>query len=182
VQLPRHLAGLILALGLVGAAVLTVAVLARPSTAALSSTMPAQGAGVQTPPAAISLTFSGDVAEAHLAVSGGVADGDPTIDGPTVRQPVAISAGGRYVVAYHVATRDGGEVSGTLWFTVGSRSAVPQGPVSAPPLEVPSHRHEVDAITGVVIGINLLAALVLGGLLLRHRVTARRRADDAGMP
>ncbi len=174
-QLSGRHAGLIIPVAMVGAAVLTVTVLGRPADTAMSAATPADGTSVGTPPAAVTLTFTAPVAEAHVAVSGADLGGPPAISGGTVTQPVTMTAAGRHVVTYHVVTR-GGEVAGSLSFTAGRSggSGGSGGPAPVPPPATASaHQHDhgaIDGLTLAVLGANGLAALVLGALFVRgHR-------------
>ncbi|HEY3260869.1 MAG TPA: copper resistance protein CopC [Pseudonocardiaceae bacterium] len=173
-QLPGRRAGLIVAIVLIGGAVLGVLLLGRPAGATLSTASPPYDAHLATPPAAISLTFSTAVAQAHVDVSGAVTGTPAVTDQRTVTVPVTITAAGRYLVAYHVITTEGGELSGTLPFTVGDGSAAaaaagPSEPASA------HHHGQIDRLTAAVIAVNLLVVLVLGALfvLRGRRRTAR---------
>jgi copper resistance protein C len=167
-QLPGRRASLIVAAALVCGVVAAMVLLGRPA-ATLSAATPAYGATMDRAPATISLTFTTALAQAHLDVSGAVAGGPPLIEGSTVTLPVTINAAGRYVVAYHVVTADGGEVSGTLPFTVGT------GPATEPLAEPSAHHHgELDPLTTAMIAVNLLVVLVLGVLLIRGRGRAPR--------
>src|SRR2546430_718327 len=82
------------------AAVLTVPLLGRPPPAAvLPAASPAPGADLGTAPAAVILIFSAAVDQAHVSVSGARTDLPPSIDGDTVRQPLAATAAGQHVVS-----------------------------------------------------------------------------------
>ena len=187
-QLSGRHAGLIIPVAMVGAAVLTVTVLGRPADTAMSAATPADGTSVGTPPAAVTLTFTAPVADAHVAVSGADLGGPPAISGGTVTQPVTMTAAGRHVVTYHVVTR-GGEVAGSLSFTAGrsGRSGRSGGPTPVPPpatAPAPAHQHDhgaIDGLTLAVLGANGLAVLVLGALFARgHRPRPDGRDRAAG--
>ena len=169
-QLRGRRAGLILASALFGAAVLTMVVLARPAAATLVTATPTAGASLGAPPSAVSLTFTAPVAEAHVAISGAVADGEPEIDAATITQPVAITVGGHYVVAYHVVTMDGGEAMGTMSFDVsGLDRAALLEPPQLPDSVTGGHLHgELDAVTAAVLGANLLVVLAFAALSVRR--------------
>ena len=182
-QLPRHrrAAVLIAAAGLLAVG---VTVLAQPPAAAakLSAATPADGASLAAAPAAVSLTFSTAVGEAHVQVSGARTGQPPVIDGRTVTQPVTAARAGGHVVSYHVLTSSGREVSGTLSFTTarqaGSGAALPPaadpaGDPAADPAAA-GHVHDApDPVTAVLLGVNGLVLLVLVVLFVR---TGRRRA------
>lgn len=168
--------GLVAAVAMVAAA-LAVTALASPPAAALGAATPADGSNLARPPAELALTFTAAVARAHVEVSGDAGVGEPAVDGTTVRQPLGIAADGRYAVAYHVVTRDGAEVDGTLSFVVGDPALA--GPVAAPELDVPTeaghgHGGEADAVTAVLVGVNALALLAGGIVVLLRRLRRRR--------
>ena len=138
---------------------------------------PAYGASMDGPPGSVSLTFTTDLAQAHITVSGAVVATATVIQARTVTQPVAIIAPGHYVVAYHVITMDGGEVTGTLPFTVTPAADAPAAspaPPASPAEAAAGHHHgdHLDALTAVMLGLNVLVVLVLGFLFL---LTGRRR-------
>jgi copper resistance protein C len=134
-QLPGRRAILIGAVVLVGVTVLTVLLLGRPPAGTLIAATPAQNSSVASAPQTISLTFSSDVSEAHVGVSKATI-GEPRIVGSTVQQPVRFMTAGRHLVTYHVVTRAGEELQGTVAFTVtgdGSDPAAAQAAPGAPP-------------------------------------------------
>jgi methionine-rich copper-binding protein CopC len=177
-QLPRHrrAAVLIAAAGLLAAG---VTMLANPPAAAakLSAATPADGASLAAAPAAVSLTFSTTVGEAHVQVSGARTGQPPVIDGRTVTQPVTAARAGGHLVSYHVLTSGGREVSGTLAFTTTRSGGPAAGLPAAEPGADPAadgHQHDgPDPVTAALLGVNLLVLLVLGVLFVR---TGRRRA------
>jgi copper resistance protein C len=178
-QLPGRHGGLIVAVGVVAAAVLTVTLFGRPAAgAALTATSPAAGADLAAPPAAVTLTFSAALDQAHVSVSG-ARTAAASIDGDTVTQPLAGAGPGAHVVSYHVVTRDGAEVTGTLRFSVGGpgAAALPAAPDPAQG----GHQHGgLDPLTGVVLAANLVVLLVIGGLLLAGRGRARHGTAGTG--
>jgi methionine-rich copper-binding protein CopC len=178
-QLPRRsrAAVLIAAAGLLAVG---ITALARPPVAAarLSAATPADGASLAAAPAAVSLTFSTAVGEAHLQVSGAQTGQPPVIDGRTVTQPVTAARAGGHVVSYHVLTSGGREVSGTLSFTTarpgGPAAALPPAADPAADLAATGHQHDApDPLTAALLGVNALVLLVLGVRFVR---TGRRRA------
>jgi methionine-rich copper-binding protein CopC len=145
-QLPGRRAVLIGAVVLVGVAVLTVLLLARPPGGTLLAANPAQNSSMPSPPQTIALTFSSDVTQAHIGVSKATI-GEPVIAGSTVQQPVRSMAAGRHLVTYHVVTQAGDEIIGTLAFTVTGSGT---GPVTddaqaAPPTTPAVSPAEADA-------------------------------------
>jgi methionine-rich copper-binding protein CopC len=89
----------------------------------LESTAPAADSASTEPVDGVVLTFSDSVQPgfAQIAVldPGGtdIADGEPTIDGDTVTQPVAMTTTGQYSVSYRIVSADGHTVQGTYAFT-----------------------------------------------------------------
>jgi methionine-rich copper-binding protein CopC len=163
-QLPGRHAGLTITVALVAAAVLTVTLLGRPASVALSDSTPAAGADVAVPPTQISLTFTSVVVEAHVLVSGVKGGSPPVIAGQTVTQPVTLTAAGSHVVTYHVVTRDGSNLAGSMLFTIGGLSSTP------PPTPLlHDHDHGVDGLTATVLAVDGLVLLILGVLFLRSR-------------
>ncbi|BDZ41703.1 hypothetical protein GCM10025865_10020 [Paraoerskovia sediminicola] len=86
---------------------------------------PADGATVDLPPDAITLTFSDSVLEVspevivETADGTDVADGDPRVEGADVVQPLAADAGaGDYAVSWRVVSADGHPIDGSFEFTV----------------------------------------------------------------
>jgi methionine-rich copper-binding protein CopC len=142
--------------------------------AELVSAQPADGERLPVPPAAVSLTFSGEVdpAEIHVAVAGAdgtlVSVGDPTVAGGTVTQPVRISGGGPVVVAYHVALVDGREVAGQRAFRVGAGGGppppAPTGAVAQPAAPTGLHDHAGVGLLG--FGVVIAILLAGGGVLV----------------
>lgn len=115
--------GLVVPIGLVAIAVAAFTLFNRPTTAALRSADPAAGTTVTAAPSQITLTFTVPLSQAHLTVTGANAAGAARISGDTVTQPISAVAAGSHTVSYHVVLRGGGELTGTLDFTV--RAAAP---------------------------------------------------------
>lgn len=95
----------------------------------LLSTDPVDGAKGAAPDA-ITLTFSGEVAQvgATVAVTGGdgaaVTDGAPQVEGTTVVQPLVDGlAAGDYEVVWRVTSQDGHPISGSFGFGVEGEAA-----------------------------------------------------------
>jgi methionine-rich copper-binding protein CopC len=173
---------LIAAVAMVCAALLAVAALGRPPAAAVSNTVPADRATLGAAPPAVSVTFTTDVVEAHVAISGGGEEGAAALDRRTVTQPVRLSGVGHYTVAYHALTAGGDEVYGTLSFTVAGSGAGPDAPPPPPPALSGHGGHGVDPLTAVVLAANLFAVLVAVGLLLRRpRRSSLRGGGSVGV-
>lgn len=120
-----------LALALAGAALALLA-LAAPAAAhdEIQSTSPKAGATLTTAPTSVVLTFGEDVVAVGTKVavttaSGAVvSDGEATISGGTVTQPLQpLTENGTYTVAYRVVSADGHPVSDTFTFTLQSAAA-----------------------------------------------------------
>ncbi len=165
----------------VAALVFLLAVLARvdptsgPDAAVqIRSITPADGAVLPDPPTAVEIRISSrpDVDRSHIAVRG--SGPNPLTTGPLaaagddgLRQGLAVPGPDDLVVAYHIVTVDGRDVSGITRFTVG-----PAGVRAAPAPPPPPHAHGVDPVGAallIVDGLALLAVLVL---------LARRPARD----
>jgi methionine-rich copper-binding protein CopC len=142
----------------------------------LVSSTPAAGAVLSAAPAGVELTWSApvDASLSHVVVedrdgrtvrTGTLRTGPDTV----LRLPVAEDARGIYTLGYHVVGADGGEVTGSLRFSVGA-GPVPAGP--APPVE--AHDHSIDPASAVLLLINLVV-VVGAGVLLLLRPSPRRR-------
>jgi methionine-rich copper-binding protein CopC len=115
--------GLIIPIGLVAVAVVAFTLLNRPTSAELKSSDPAAGSTVDGPPSQITLTFTVPVDQAHLSVTGADAASAASVNGKVATQPLSEVTAGPHTVSWHVFLRGGGELSGTLDFTV--RSGAP---------------------------------------------------------
>jgi len=105
----------------------------------LLSSDPADGAQLDTPPAAITLTFSTEPLgiEPQVVVSDStgtvVAQGAPAIEGSTATfaiDPAVALGGDTYSVAWRVVSSDGHPIEGTFAFTV---AAQPEAPATEEP-------------------------------------------------
>ncbi|MFE6994377.1 copper resistance protein CopC [Microbacterium sp. NPDC057659] len=146
------------------AALLTAAfLLAGPLSASahdeLVSASPAADATVETLPAQLVLTFSGDVLDAEGATmiqvtdpSGApVTDGAPTVDGPAVTQPLAAGApAGAYHVAWKVVSADGHPIAGEYAFTVTTGTEVSTPTPTTAPTPAPTVTETAPAPTVTV--------------------------------
>jgi copper resistance protein C len=110
--------GLIIPIGLVAIAVVAFTLLNRPTSAELRSSDPATGSTLDAAPARIALTFSVPLTQAHFTVTGANAVAAAAIDGKTATQAVSAVTPGAHTVSWHVVLKGGGELSGTLEFTV----------------------------------------------------------------
>ena len=110
--------GLVIPIGLAAVAVVAFTLLNRPATAQLKSSDPAAGSTVDSAPSQITLTFSVAVDQAHLSVTGADAATAASVNGKVATQPLSGVAAGPHTVSWHVYLRGGGELSGTLDFTV----------------------------------------------------------------
>ncbi len=131
-------AALALSLGLT-AAVTTLT--AGPAAAhdRLLSSDPADGARLETPPAALTLTFNTEplAIEPQVVVSDSagtvVTQGAPVIDGSTATfavDPAVALGGDTYTVAWRVVSSDGHPIEGTFAFAV---AAQPEAPATEEP-------------------------------------------------
>ncbi len=135
---PRRLAGT-LAVLLLAVSVPLLALLAARMPVRLVTVAPVDGALLQAPPRALSLTFSAapDPGQTHVSVrtpSGVTANGPPRVDGRTVTLPVDVTAAGRYLAGYHVGFDNGRTLTGLVSFTVaGTPASTPQDRPAADP-------------------------------------------------
>ena len=132
------------AVGLLALLTLLIWACAAPAIAhdQLLSSDPADGAVLETPPAAITLTFSAEilpVAPTVLvqdAAGAVVVDAEPSVAGTVVTQPMPSDvSSGAYTVLWRVVSADGHPIEGTFAFTVAS-DAEPSP--SAPPATSPT--------------------------------------------
>lgn len=90
--------------------------------AQLLSSSPANGASLPTADELV-LTFNEDVSPDFVTFyaegdSEGVLDGEASVDGPVVTQPLSPAANGEYAIGYRVVSADGHPVSGEITFTL----------------------------------------------------------------
>ncbi|MDT5038398.1 MAG: copper resistance protein [Micromonosporaceae bacterium] len=120
--------------GAVAVAVTAFVVAARacsapPAPVALTAVEPANGSVLTAAPVGVSLVFTApvDARLVHLTVANAdgvsVISGTPRPSGPRVVVPVTVSAGGRYVISYHVALPGGREATGLSAFTMAGDTA-----------------------------------------------------------
>ncbi|MGH3359306.1 MAG: copper resistance CopC family protein [Nocardioidaceae bacterium] len=140
--------------------------------ATLVSSDPKDGSSLKAEPTTTTITFSEDVATpAQLQVTAPdgteLAEGEPTVDGTTVSQPLLTSGqSGRYTLAYRVVSADGHPVSGELTYNV-SRGEQTEAATSSEDRSF-VERHATHLVLGAA------AVLVAATLLLWPWI--RRRA------
>jgi methionine-rich copper-binding protein CopC len=131
---PRRRGSPVAAIGLLAAVLPAfLLLLASPASAhsRLEVTSPAADATLSSAPADVVLTFNESVSAqySHVAVTradgSSATSGATTVDGVTVRQPLAPLGNGRYTVAYRVVSTDGHPVGGTFVFTVAGATTAP---------------------------------------------------------
>lgn len=98
--------------------------------AQLLGSIPENGSSQQTADELV-LTFNEDVSPDFVTFyaqgdSEGVLDGDPTVDGAVVTQPLAPTRNGEYAIGYRVVSADGHPVSGEITFTLTDVTAAAQ--------------------------------------------------------
>lgn len=106
----------------------------------LVSSDPASGSTVETLPAALTLTFSGDllsdasttVIQVTDAAGASLADGAPSVSGNVVTQALTGSASGQVAVAWRVVSSDGHPISGEFAFTSNAAPIATPTPAETP--------------------------------------------------
>ncbi|MFF8345638.1 copper resistance protein CopC [Cellulosimicrobium funkei] len=217
-SLRRPLSALPTLLALLAAAALTLGLTATVTTLTagpaaahdrLLTSDPADGAQLEAPPAAITLTFNTEPlpVEPQVVVSDSagtvVTQGAPTIDGSTATYAIdpAVALGGdTYTVAWRVVSSDGHPIEGTFAFAVAAQpeapatddpatdTATPEETATEEPTTEPSATTTTDAAETADDGTSsLLPVLVgLGALVVAAAVVVvlvlRRRGPgpDAG--
>ncbi|MEU0556982.1 copper resistance CopC family protein [Dactylosporangium sp. NPDC006015] len=193
-----------------GAALTVVAVVTALTTAspawahnALRGSTPAEGAGLPTSPAAITMTFreSPNAAMAQVAVvdaaGADLVAGAPTGAGTTLTQPLrAATAAGAVSVTYRVVSTDGHPVQGKITFTVAAASPAATSPspvpaqtsASAPAPTTAAATSQAAAAAeepvqpwGVAFVVGLLVGLIAIAAALAFW-PRRRRSDQTGGP
>ncbi len=174
---------------------------ALPMHAQLVSTSPKDGSTVPTAEE-VTLTFSEDVNEQFLRVTvtgpdGAEVDGEPTVDGPTVTQPLVTGLpAGEHKVTFRVVSVDGHPVSGTVAFTTTqapasatpspSATPTPSASETPTPTTTPVPSVAADPVSTdegstpwVAIIVGLLGGVLLGGVLVRLILARAARGKDA---
>lgn len=106
----------------------------------LVSSDPASGSTVDALPAALTLTFSGDllsdasttVVQVTDASGASLADGAPTVNANVVTQPLTGSASGAVTVSWRVVSSDGHPIAGEFGFTSNAAPAATPTPSESP--------------------------------------------------
>jgi methionine-rich copper-binding protein CopC len=181
--------------------------------AELTSSSPRDGERLSAPPTEVVLTFSDPLEAAFTRVAvvddAGAAyqDGDPTVSGGTVTQPVTgLDRGGRFTITYRVVSADGHPVTGDVRFLVAAPSptepplpspaaTTPQGTGPAttkPAATAPSATDEVaptaaapgDRPMGVLAALSVAAAAigVAAYAWSRRRLLRGGRPPEDGPP
>lgn len=133
---------------------------------------PRDGASLPSEPRTVSVTFNEDVATpAQLQVTAPdgtrLADGQPTIDGATVTQPLRTSGqAGDYTLAYRVVSADGHPVSGEVTYDVTSGEQTESAHAADPESFLSRHGLHVALGAGAVV----IAAVLLAWPWIRRRV------------
>ena len=167
----RRLGAAIVAAVAIAVGALVVLVESKPAD--LTSVRPADAATLATAPADVSLGFSANPSpqQFHLTVAapGGasVASGPSRVDGRRIVVPVRIDRRGTYLVAYHVVTADGRELSGQSRFTVTADSPVVGPPAAPDPLDHAAHA--VDGFGLVLLTVDVALTAVLAVFMVRRR-------------
>ena len=192
------------AVGLLALLTLLIWTCAAPAIAhdQLLSSDPADGAVLETPPAAITLTFSAEilpVAPTVLvqdAAGAVVVDAEPSVAGTVVTQPMPPGvSSGAYTVLWRVVSADGHPIEGTFAFTVASYvEPSPSAPLAASPSATASTSAsasaapapettatapaETSGLAGIPPAVRLLVALAaVGAVATAAILVARRRAS-----
>lgn len=169
----------------------------------LISSDPAAGTTLEAMPAALTLTFSGEISPepgaTELAVTDAagtsLADGEPEIEGTVVTQPLVDDASGAITVLWKVVSSDGHPISGELSFTVDA-PVTPEPTASPEPTETvaPTPTAEREETTAAPVApptdegssAGAVWPWVVGGLLLIavagavvYLLVSRARRDNA---
>lgn len=135
----------------VAVAAAALVLLAAPAPAlahdAVVASSPAAGSSNPTPPTEVTITFSAELlsggASAVIQVTDAagtvVSDGDPTVSGETVSQPLLpTQAVGTYAVLWRVVSSDGHPTSGEFSFDVSAAAQASPAPVVPAPTTPPA--------------------------------------------
>lgn len=154
----------------------------------LTSSNPAEGAQVATPPTALTLTFNEPVDPAAATVTVTGTDGTAWTVGPitaadtTLTVPVtAAGQAGQYTIDYRIISADGDPVRGAVKFTLTTAIAPPATSstatttTDAPPAEPPAAAAQSSTAgqgglpvwVWIVLGLAVVAAVVVAVLVRR---------------
>lgn len=179
-------------------------ILASPLSASahdgLIASSPEAGSTVETLPGELTLTFSADLITGDGATQivvtdangEAVTDGDATVDGAIVTQPlIAEAAAGEYHVIWKVVSSDGHPTSDEYFFTVttGSAAPTPTPTAAAPSTSATPQVTETPAATTTTAPdtddsatsapaiwiVSIIGVLVVVGLIVWLTLRARRR-------
>lgn len=167
----------------------------------LVSSDPASGSTVDALPAALTLTFSGDllsdasttVIQVTDASGASLADGAPSVSGNVVTQPLAGPASGSIAVAWRVVSSDGHPISGEFAFTANAApvatptpsetadatpeaAATPEPTATALIEQVPGAEQSAPVWPWVVGAVVVLIAIALVVWLLGARARQQKQA------
>lgn len=185
----------------VAGALLLTGVGAAPAAAhdELVSSNPASDSVLETAPAEVELTFSGNISPDFNQVAVvdaddvNYTDGDPVTAGDTVTQPIHDLPAGEYQLAFRIVSGDGHPVDGSLAFTVenGLEAAVnplPEGAEPSEPAEPEAPAEDATATTdgdaaaeengSMPLIIGALVAVAIIGLIVALVVLNRRRSSQ----
>ena len=176
---------------------------------ALVSSSPAADESVETVPAELTLTFSAKLIDGDGATEvvvtdpsgASVTDGDATVDGAIVTQPLRASGpAGEYHVVWKVVSSDGHPTSGEYSFTVtvgddgaatGSPSAAPttaaptaEQTVAPEPTATPTESEGSSSASAWIWGLSIGGILVIVALMLWYSMRTRKngQAPDSDAP
>jgi len=118
----------------------------------LLSSDPADGAVLDAPPAAVTLTFSAEILPisptiiVRDAAGTAVVDAEPSVAGAVVTQPLPPGLpSGAFSVTWRVVSADGHPIEGTFAFTVASSASPTPGVTAAPAPEVTTNAPAASA-------------------------------------
>ncbi|WP_433197228.1 copper resistance CopC family protein [Nocardia sp. CA-107356] len=160
----RLLAGLVAGLLLLGVGLLAAGPAAAHSSPV--SSVPADGASIDTGPERVSITFNEPLQTSFPALTVVGPDGnlwskgDPTVDGPTVSVAVGeLGPTGVYKIGYRVTSADGHPVKGELTFTLTKAGNGTPGPSAS---SRNSSGDKADS-EGIPLWIFIVGAVILFG-------------------
>jgi methionine-rich copper-binding protein CopC len=168
------------------AAIAMVTLLATPAFAhsKLTSTSPADGTILDSPPISVSFTFDEALLPGADTISvnddqGNVVATEPvTPDGPSISMPWPASAGaGTFQVAYRVVSGDGHPVTGAISVTIDDpATASPSAsPVAPPDTATTTAGAESDQPPGVASALVVIIAIAVVVLIVLAAITIARR-------